>query len=191
MEEKIKRKSIRWGFVFAVVAIIGMASLMIPVNDERGWHTIYDTASAAEANPGAGASGILSVYIMPEAFADYTQNTSGTLEAACWNYTNADDSNVDTQHTSDFGILVRARFNKTHAWDGAQFIDSYCRVRISSANLNLAADTVMTAYVTQNNSGQDYIWMNFWLSQDQAAANLNIIRDETAEITSIKLEAYY
>ena len=191
MDEKIKKKSIRWGFVFAVVTLIFGASLLIPVHDEKGWHTICDTATAAEADPGAGASGILSVYIMDESFADYTQNTSGTLETASWNYANADDANVDTKHTDDFGVLVRCRINKTHCWDGAKFIGSYCRVRISSANLNLAADTVMTAYSSYNNTGQDYIWMNFWLSVDQSAANLNIIRDEAAEITSIKLEAYY
>lgn len=187
----MKKKSIRWGFVFTIIVMIGMASLMTPVVDEKGWHTIIDTASATEADPGAGASGILSVYIMPESFADYTQNTSGTLETASWNYANADAQNVDTNHTDDFGILVRCRINKTHCWDGAKFIGVYCRVRISSANLNLAVDTVMTAYVSFNSTLKDYIWMNFWLSQDQGASNLNIIRDETAEITSIKLEAYY
>ena len=189
MKEKKMKNSVRFAMVATVLVMVVMASLLMPVND-RSWKVVFDTATAAEADPGAGKSGILSVYIMPEAFADYTQNTSGTLEAACWNYGNADDSNVDTQHTDDFGILVRARINKTHCWDGAQFIDSYCRVRISSTDLNLAADTVMTASISYNDSGQDYIWMNFWLSEDQGAANLNIVRDETAEITSIKLEAY-
>lgn len=218
-------KGIRIGMVLFLVAVIFVVGMMphpkIIVeetgnNDEslietitevitgnRSWHVIWegsltDLVMAAEADPGVGASGILSVYIINHTATPdttYTQNASGTLEAWCaaagLGYANADDTNVEIDHSTDFDILTRVRGNKTHCWNGTAFIDAYLRVRISSADLNLAADTVATGVPTDNDSGKSFIWVNFYIDEDQGASNLNIARDETAEITNIKFEAYY
>ena len=201
-------KGIRIGmvlFLVTVIFVLGMFPhpVIEQIDDGRSWHVIWegslsDLVQAAEADPGAGASGILSVYFTNNTATPdtaYNENDSATLEAWCaaagLGYANADDANVEIDHSTDLDIVVRVRGNKTHCWNGTAFIDAYLRVRVSSADLNLAADTVSTGVPSYNDSGMTYLWVNFYIDEDQGAANLNIARDETAEITSIKYEAYY
>jgi len=200
----IKVKSIRVGLVLALVCamfVVGMMPHPTIQNDDKGWHVVWegslsDYVYAAEANPGAGVSGILEIFIINHTASPdtaYDENSSSDMESWCTaaglGYCNADDSNIDIAHTTDFDIVVRVRGNQTICHDGSQFMDSYLRVRITSADLSIGADTEMTGVVSQNSSGNTYLWMNFY--EDNSGSGYSISRDETAEITSIKFEAYY
>jgi hypothetical protein len=167
------------------------------VNDDKGWHILFDgnLAQAAEGNPGAGASGILEIFFINHSATNAYKyvNTSATLESWCTTaglgYASADDFNVELAHSVLFDICIKVRVNKTHAWDGSKFIDSWVRMNITSADLGIGALTAMEKYVYYNNTGQTYIWLCFFY--DFSNAGYDLSKDESADITAIRLEAYY
>jgi hypothetical protein len=171
------------------------------VNDEKGWHIIFDgnLAQAAENNPGAGASGILQLFF-PNHSADpgnaYDENTSATIEGWCTAnmpgktpYSSSDDFNLELDHTTTFDFIIKVRVNKTHAWNGTAFIDAWVRVNWTSADLGIGADTGMTGVILTNDSSDNYIWMMFY--DTNGGSGFSLSKDQSADITSIKLEVYY
>jgi len=202
-----KKAGISLGTVFAlIIAMLLLYSTMptpviVPTDDGKSWHIIFEgnLAQAAEANPGAGVGGILEVFFVNKSVnpaTDYARNDSSIFEtwatAADLGYASADDFNLEIAHSVDFTIVIRVRGNETMANDaGGDFVDTYLRVNITSADLNINALTAMTPLVTYNDTAKDFIWMNFYLEQDASAADLNIARDETAQITAIVFSAYY
>jgi len=203
-ENKIKngKKAGVRAAVFAALVIgmfVAWATFPHPVVkvDERGWHVVFDgnLAQAAEGNPGAGASGILEIFFINHSATNAYKgvNTSATLEGWCTaaglGYASADDFNVELAHSVLFDIAIKVRVNKTHAWDGAKFVDGWVRMNITSADLSISADSAMEKNVLYNNTGQDYIWIMFFY--DFSNAGYDLSKDQSADITSIKLQAYY
>ena len=155
----------------------------------------------AEADPGSGSSGILSVY-----FVNYTggldppsTNDSNDLETWAANvgatpsegYNNTDDFRQQLQHSTTFYIIVRIRANATHA-KRTVWQDTDVRVRWTASDFSIGADTVMSSVVTANNSNYAYIWMNFYDTNSGSGFSLTKGQvAEDAQIDSIKLEAYY
>jgi hypothetical protein len=196
-----KKAGFRAGLVITLV--IGMLFTIQNVSiqqdkDTRSWHIVWEgnMAQAAEANPGAGAGGILEIYFYPHA-ADpattYTENTTATIEAACTaaglGYASADNFNTELAHSVAFDVVVRVRGNKTQCWRLTKFFDSDLKVEWTSADLSIGADTAMTGVISYNNTGQDYLWMNFY--DNNGHAGFTLAKDGTAQITSIKLSAYF
>lgn len=190
------------GTGLVILLVVGMFLAYNALNpqlqvDEHGYHIIFEgnLAQAAEGNPGAGASGILEIFfINHSAGNDYaSENTSATLETWCTanglGYASADDFNVELSHSVLFDIAIKVRVNKTHAWDGSKFMDVWVRMNITSADLGIGADTAMDKSVLQNDSGENYIWLMFYY--DFSGSGYDLSKDESADITSIKLEAYY
>jgi hypothetical protein len=186
--------------VGVVSALIVMSSIGVtPFEKPRSWHVEAEWTPLrplwAEGNPGAGAGGILEIYLVNHSSdGNLTENTTGTIEGWCdannLGYCNADDSDVDLAHSTDFDIGIKVRANRTQAYRTDKFFDSDVRVRITSADLSIAADTVLTGHILDNSSSNDYIWMMF----ETKAADSNgfsIVKDSTNEITSIKFECYY
>lgn len=184
------------GMMFSYVVYFQNLSI-VPTDDGKGWKIVFDgnLAQAAEGNPGAGASGILEIFFINHSASNAYKlvNTSATLETWCdaanLGYANADDFNTELAHSVLFDIVIKVRVNKTHAWDGAQFMDSQVRMNLTSADLGIGADTAMEKYVYTNNSANDYIWLCFWY--DFGNAGYDLSKDQSADITSIKLQAYY
>ena len=194
------------GLVITMMLVYSLSTTttleIVPTDDGKSWHIIFEgnLAQAAEADPGAGAGGILGVYFVNHSAAyTYTANDSSTFEtwatAAGLGYANADDFNLEIDHSTDFNIVVRIRGNRTMCDNpAAAHVDANLRVNLSSAgaaNLDIDALTAMTPVITQNDSGCEFIWMNFNLKVDQAAGKLSIDRDQTADITAIVFSAYY
>jgi len=201
MEHK-KRNKIGYGLVFFLVMGMLFAYFTFPsptfVKKDGSWHVIFEgnLAEAAEADPGAGASGILEIFIINHSATPgttYTQNSSSTLEGWCTaaglGYCNADDSNVDIAHSTAFDIVVRVRGNDTHCWRTDHWYPADLKVEITCAGLSIGADTDLTGVVSYNNSGADYLWMNFYI--DNSGSGYTISKGSTVEITSIKFSAYY
>lgn len=205
MKEKKVGKNRSWFKSTAVVSalvigiLIGWATMPHPMLDvdEKGWHILFDgnLAKAAEGNPGAGSSGILEIFFVNHSVGNAYKavNTSATLETWCTDanlgYANADDFNTELAHSVLFDIAIKVRVNKTHAWDGAKFIDAWVRMNLTSADLGIGALSAMEKNVLTNDSGDNYIWLMFYY--DFSNAGYDLSKDQSADITAIVLSAYY
>jgi len=205
-EEKNKKKNIKKAGVFlgVLTGVIAVVVIMANVSDtiekgnltkvEKKYHLIQEiTPVAAEADPGAGNSGILEIYIYPHSGdpgTTYAENTTGTLEAAALGYCNADDSEVENiPYSTTFDVVVRVRGNDTHCKRDGTWFDTDLRVRWTCAGLSVGADTEMTGVISANDSGYDFLYMNFY--DTNSGSGYTISKDQTVEITSIKFEAYF
>jgi len=211
MKDRKKRNRSKFGYGLIAVLVIGMVFgyMTIPrpvlqVDEDTGeWHIVWEgnLASAAEANPGTGASGFLSVYFHPHQatpHASYFENSSSNLESNCTTnslgFANADDTEVDLAHSTTFDVVVRARGNVSNCQVGGTWFDTNLKVQWTSASLAVSADTELSlvggnASATSNDSAFTYMYMNFW--DDNGGTGYTISQDQSLEITSIKLLAYY
>jgi len=202
MKEGTKKITIRLGVVSGIVIAVFLASLMTPVpvmeEGQVRWRTIYRGA-LAEADPGSGESGFLEIFFINHTTTPgtaYKQNTSASLEAWCvanmtgkTPYATADNFNVSLQHSVYFNIVVRCRFNKTHAWNGTMFMNNSCRVNITLTGDITISDVTGSNVETRNDTSESYIWINtYW---DNSGAGYILWKDETADITEISIEAQY
>jgi len=189
------------GIMFAYTA--QLHTLHLEQDPETGsWQVIWEgsLAQAAEADPGSGASGFLSVYFHPHQtdIGGYLENTSADLETNCTGaglgFANADDTEVDLAHSTEFDVVVRVRGNATNCKVGAVFYDTNLKVQWTCAGLSVAGDTELTlgggeAKTTSNNTAYEYLIMNFF--DTNSGSGFTISQDQTVEISSIKLLAYY
>jgi len=214
MKRKKEKKGRKAGFrsmAFVSILVIGIMvsymTLPTPVleqDTETGsWHIVWEgnLAQAAEADPGAGASGFLSVYFHPhqaDNMTNYMENSSSNLETNCTDadlgFANADDTEVDLKHSTEFDVLFRVRGNATNCKVGAVWFDTNLKIQWTCADLSVGADTELVVGTsdgrwTANDTDFTYLYMNFW--DDNAGAGFTISQDQTVEITSIKLLAYY
>lgn len=197
-----KKAGFRVGLIVALVVGMMFSYMTLPqptiVHDERGWHVVWEGsfAQAAEADPGAAAGGILEIFFINHSASPdttYTVNTSATLETWCTaaglGYASADDFNFELAHSVDFDVVIRVRGNQTQCYRTDHWHPQDLRVRWTSSDLSVSADTVMTGVVSYNNSAQPYLWMNFY--DDNSGSGFSLSKDQSVDITSIKFEAYY
>jgi len=196
-----KKAGVRMSIVVALVIGMAFAFVAFPhpelvFEDGKNWHVVWEGsfAEAAEADPGAGSSGILEIFFVNHSASNCTENTSGTVEGWCdsnnLGYASADDFNLEIAHSVDFDIAIKVRANRTHAYRTDKFFDSDVRIRLTSSDLSIAADTVITGYVLQNGSSDNFIWMMFE-TKGKPASGFSLSKDGSADITSIKFECYY
>jgi hypothetical protein len=208
--------------VCTVAGVVLLATVDIPVDDiqdvidivpeptirEETWKPVYIwTPLGAEGDPGAGASGFLEIFYMnisSQTGTGYGLNTSSTHETWCdanmpsaspnaWaNADNYEISSFESEKT--FIIMVRVRYNKTHAWETDHFNGADCDTQITvtcddwavGSNINNVSGT---AYETRNNTGEDYIWINFvW---DNSGTGYQIADDATLTNSEIYIEAKF
>ena len=185
------------GVVIGIVLFAGIGDPIINDNDFRSWELVAEWTPVspvyAEADPGAGNSGILEIfYVNHSAGNDYaSENTSATLETWCdtsgLGYCNADDSDTELAYDTAFDIVVRVRCNDDAKRDSTWW-DTDVRVRMTSADLSIAGDTEMTRSITANNSDYTFLYLNFYL--DGGGSGYTLTKGESNEITSIKFEIY-
>ena len=214
MKEKKEKNSRKAGFrsmAFVSILVIGIMvsymTLPTPVleqDTETGsWHIVWEgnLAQAAEADPGAGASGFLSVYFHPhqaDSMTNYMENSSSNLETNCTDadlgFANADATEVDLVHSTGFDVLFRVKGNATNCKVGAVWYDTNLKIQWTCAGLSVGADTELTvsageAKTTANTSAFGCLYMNFF--DTNSGAGFTITQDQTIEITSIKLLGYF
>lgn len=161
---------------------------------------LFSGFAKAEGDPGAGDSGFLEIYFPNHTATPgtaYDENTSATIEGWCETahgsaktpYATADAFDVELKKDTAFDIVVRVRYNKTHAWDGAKFIGTHCRVNITLTGDIVISDVTGTNVESLNNTGKDYIWINvYW---DNSGSGYELNKNEEADITEISIEGYY
>ena len=193
---RFKKASIIFGFVVAFLLV--MSNIQLQLNNEGSWKIVWDgnLVSAAENDPGSGASGFLEFFIINHSATPataYNENDSAVLEGWCTaanlGYASADNFNIEVAHSVTFDIVVRVRFNKTNCWDGAKFIGSRTRVNITCSGDLVISDVTGTNVESYNNTGQNFIWINvYW---DNGGAGYSINADDTFDVSEISIEAKY
>ena len=186
-----------------LVALIMISSIAIreDVNPETGIATMkIDVRNAvAEYSPGAGdiESGWLEIYAYPHS-ADpnttYAENTSATLEAASLAYADVDAWSEALISETSFDIVVRGRWNKTHAWNFDQFEDDRCRIKMTADCDDWGVGTIISdvegvLVVSQNSSLDDFIWCNvYW---NNSGTGYQIKDDATLTVSEISIEGEF
>ena len=204
-----RKAGMRWGTIVSIL-IVGLmfGTYIIPhptlqlSDDGKSWHIIWEgsLAEAAENQTiGETAGGILEVFITNHnaaANSTYTENTSATIEGWCTTnmpgktpFTGENSVGIELDHTTTWDFLVRVRGNETQCKRGAIWHGPDLRVRWTSADLSVSADTEMWRVESDNTSAKDFLWCNFY--HNNTGSGFSISKDQTAEVTSIKLEAYY
>lgn len=214
MQNKTKRKSNfkkaghRLGLIVGIFVVCFILIMNVQIKEEPTWHIIWEgnLAEAAENNPGAGATGWLEIFFINHTAAPataYDENTSATLESWCvanmagkTPYGTADEFNVELDSLTSFDILVRARWNATHAKNATIYDGARCRIKMNFTCTNWAdgedkaALTEGTLVVSGNNSVYGFIYCNvYWNADDNNGFQLN--DDATLTIHKISIEAKY
>jgi len=144
--------------------------------DETTWLEVY--AMPHDATPSGGA---------------YDENNSATMEASAYAYADTDGWSDDLISQTSFDIVVRARFNATHAKNATMFKDTRCLVNISvSGDWAVGGDISDTGgarLVTANVSTQKFIWINFYWNN--SGTGYQIDDDGTLTMSSVKVRAKY
>lgn len=207
-KDKGEKKAGRRNIAIIVLVVAGMVwaagSGMFPSivqNPETfEWQVVWkgNLATAAEADPGSGATGFLEIFTHnheADPGTAYAENSSATLEGDSLAYASADNFNEEMDSETAFDFVVRARFNRTHCYDADHFDGSRCRVKVTISSDDWAdgesiSDVEGTAVESANNSDYNYIYINFyWNADDNNGYQLS--DDGTITVTEISIEAKF
>ena len=216
-----KKAGIVSGFVIALIVGVWMISGAMTIydknynvcidsfdDDSRSWHDIakfertesgyklvYLDPLAAEADPGDGNSGFLSIYIHPHQadLGGYNENSSSNLETNCTNaglnYVNADDTEIDIAHSTAFDIVARVRGDDDHCKRGSDWWDTDLNCTLTYSDGSETDAQPDASFATHNASTSTYLYMNFvW---DGSGSGYTISKGATSEIQEIIFSAYY
>lgn len=201
-EKKKLRNAGVFGLVVVAGLVIGMLSQVLYISNPVVIEEVEPEPTnliflGEYSGLGAGASGWLEIYAYPHAAnpaATYAENTSATLEAASLAYHDTDGWTGDLASQTAFDIVVRVRYNQTHAHNGTIFIDTNTRVNLTFSCTSWhvgsdASDTSGTCVVSGNNSANDFIWENFYWNN--GGSGYEIDDDSTLTVNAPKQEAKY
>lgn len=210
----MKRKGSRLGFIVfvGIVTFILYTSVIsnVKVREKDGtWQVVWEgsLAEAVEADPGAGASGFLEIFFLNHTATPttaYDDNVSSHFETWCnasldvdgagagyYAYANADEFNLQLKHSVLMDVVVRVRYNKTHAWNGTAFVGADCRVNItaSGGGITILASASGTNVISYNNSGGTYIYINVVFNN--GGAGYTLAKGGTCTISQVSIQAKY
>jgi hypothetical protein len=212
-KENIKR---RWSSIATIIGIFLICFVLVfQVPQPRlktvpTWHVIWEgsLAEATEANPGAGASGFLEIYFINHTATPttaYDTNTSSLFETWCnasldadgaagttnHAYATADNFNLTVKWGVAMDVVCRARWNRTHAYDGSKFIGSDCRINITMAGggITILGTTSGTNCISENQTDETYIWINVYWTNGGAGYVLN--KNGISLVSQISIQAKY
>lgn len=174
-------------------------SLFISEDDgSEQWMTVqsFSLDALGYADPGSGASGFLSIFLLNYTGSDPTTallhnetdwSAAGNVSA----YADADAFSEDAAADAGFYFVVRVRMNKTHCYDNgdSQFVHTRVRVNLTTSGDETIGGTSGTAIVSYNDSGADYIYINYYW--DDGDNGYRITTDGSITVSEIKIEAKY
>jgi hypothetical protein len=191
----MKRKQLIFGSTMTTLVIVGIVvgmlvsqSLLAPIMPDRFWRPVQ----AADGNPGAGASGLLEIFIYPHQAnpaATYAANLSSASAYAARNTWNGTLTGDVPYAPTTFDIVIKVRFNATHAYNASApgWDMTYVKALITCAALSIGADTEMEEVEIAH--ADAYIWVNFWM--DNSNNGYTVSHGATTNVTSVKLQAYF
>lgn len=213
-KENLKKGGVRWAVVAGVFIVSFLLYTSVFMNTqiktEPSWHVLWEgsLAEATEANPGAGASGFLEIYFINHSNTGttaYDNNVSSGYEGWCNTsldadgaagtvnhaYAAVDNFNLTVKALTAMDVVVRARWNRTHAWDGSKFIGSNCRINLtmSGGGITISGLTSGTNCISNNETDHTYIWINVYWNNTNAGYQLN--PNQISQVTQISIQAKY
>jgi len=191
MKEQTNAKKLTFTAVLVCGLIAGMMVMVQVLPNQLGipgWHTI---ASAADSNPGTGASGVLDIFVYPHQATPgtaYAANLSAGAAYAERNTLNGACSG-NVPYATAFDLVIKCRYNATHAYNttGSLWMLSWTQGLITCANLGIGADTTMS--VVKIGSNATYLWVNFYINN--GGSGYTITHGQVVNVTSFKMQAYY
>jgi len=210
-KEKIKKSSVKLATVLAVVLICLSLYTFVFMNVkvDKTWHVTWEgsLAEATEASLTAGASQFLEIFFLNHTatpWTAYDDNVSSHFETWCnvsldadgaagttnHAYANADNFNLTLKWGTAMDIVIRCRWNKTHAWDGAQFLNSSCRINLTTTGggIVITGETGVNV-VSRNDTSDDFIWINvYW---DNSGAGYTLAKNGVCMLSTISIQAKY
>lgn len=175
--------------VIAGLSFMALVPIQQQVQEGRVWH-VQRLRALGDFDPGDGEGGFIRIVIKDLTAGSIVPNSNASV-AVNMTDIDSDDFSEEITHSVVFGIFVFARYNTTEAYDaaGGAWEPDWTRVKITSATLDIAADTIMNNTVVDESP--DYLWMCHWLELDSTDARLMLARDESADITQVQREAFY
>lgn len=176
-------------------------------NTEGSWHTVAvwrpGLSPLGEADPGAGSSGFLSIFLLDYAADVSTLGINGTDWEASGNvhaYADTDAFSEDVPSEDPFRIVVRARFTKAVCFDEGdnQFVGNRTKCKITfsgdeSGTIvhygNHTEAATGGGICSYNDSGGDALFVNFYFSD--GVNGYRITDDGSLTISLIELSAKY
>ena len=161
--------------------------------EQREWQTI-NLPMLGENDPGGIASGVMGVYIYAhsgkpgvaagggagDTAGTFTHNLSvdETGNASCFAYCDANNTHAGSQvpYGSGFDIVVKVRWNKTHAYEDTNdtWMIRYTSATITCAELDagLADNATMFKVNITGCTGDEFIWVNYYVNNTNEGYNL-------------------
>jgi hypothetical protein len=190
-----KRRKISYTLVaLFVIGILTVAAYMPVFTMENGQITMKQRqwTAMADYNPGAGKGGFQRIVVKALPVGSSTNPNTNASMLVNLTDISADDFYSQIPHSTKFGVYIYARFNATQAYSvgNTTWVQAWVRCRITSADLNIAVDTVCNKTLVDA-SGTVWLYECFYLELNASAKPLMLYRDSTFSLSSIKLEAYY
>lgn len=196
LKNNIKRASFISLLIIGIVITVIFSSTsnvpdIISSGGQRGWNTIV---IATEVTLGAGASGLLNVFIAPHSDIGETAYTTNITEAASYAHfdgtpTMNESLEGNVPYATTFDIVVKCQFNATHAYNstGHTWMHSWVRANITCADLGIGALTAMTLANVTATAG--FIWIQFYINNSNAG--YTITHGQSVNITELVVQAFY
>jgi hypothetical protein len=195
--KKILRRSVHacvvFGTILAMYFVATQLPFWLPEEYGRQWHMI----ASAEGDPGAGASGVINVFIYPHTVdpaTTYSANISLGWYAQydTLNHTLTGDVPYDTA----FDIVVKCRANQTHAYNSTSHVWELDWIRANATCSDLSFTSENLSMNEQNISGTDavdFIWVHYYLQDADGGAGtgFTISHGVSVNVTYFKFEAYF
>ena len=205
-----KKAGISLGAVsaIAIAALVIIATAPTPeikvIQDDKGeWHNVLvwnGKSVHAEGDPGAGAGGFLSIFLLDEGQVPETVlannatdwSASGDVHA----YDDADEFNSDVPNNDPFYIVVRVRFNATQCKQGGTWNHSRVRAYLTTTGDEAVGSGGTSGIAAYNGSDvgdndcvisaetTDYLYVNFYWNGDASDDGFNIDADGGIDIAN-------
>lgn len=141
-----------------------------------------------EATPGSGASGVLEVYVnnTNTSASPYDSNITGALADGDVNNSHIES---DVPYGTAFDVVLKVRWNKTHAYDTAwnlSLVRAY-------ANCTVLGVTSIPMEETEINESTDYVYVHYFLRDNDGGAGSGFTIAEGVNVTgfAVVFESYY
>lgn len=171
------------------------------VDVDTAWQLVETASAVGENTPTGVESGFMSIW-----WYTYSENpvvdlavnaTDWSTNASSHGYEDTDATTTDTKSELLSYIVVRARFNVTHAKDGANFNGSRCRATLTCSGDetisqtivgNNSAETYGGGIESDNNSAYAHIYINFYFDDDDDGYR---VTDDGSVTWAVKIEAKF
>lgn len=204
---KINKYGILFGVGVTFIALLVISANISDIRPKKETMTfkpIHIIVLGEGSSLSAGQSGFLEFFLINLSSADstgYGRNSSSDFETwASANmvgktpYADLDNFNIEFQSEKTFAILIRVRYNKTHAWDTNKFIgsDTDCQLTFTAPSWTVGSNinnVSGTRYESRNDTSELYIWENFvW---DNSGTGYQLPDDGSFNCEEIYIEAKF